>query len=69
MSLKNGHMVSSQEYSQYIPMTSGEKLEAVYNILTEIQAKYIYVSDFNGIDLAFIISDFGYELVRRSTIT
>jgi hypothetical protein len=49
-------------------MTSGEQFEAVHNILEEMKARFVYVSDLNGLDLALIIGDFGYEFVKTPVV-
>ncbi len=53
--------------SQNIPMTSGERLLAVYHILNAIQARYALVSELSVLDLALIIADFGYDFVKIAT--
>jgi hypothetical protein len=45
-------------------MTSAEQLEAFHNIVVEIQTRCLFVSDLNGIELAFILYESGYELVK-----
>lgn len=45
-------------------MTSGEKLLAFYEIVEMIKSKNIRIIDLNGIDLALIVSDLGYDISR-----
>lgn len=68
MSTNDECVVRKPHISSNTPMTSGEQIEAAVNILAEIQARYLYVTDLSGIDFALLISEYGYEFVRSSTV-
>lgn len=68
MSFDDSPLSNTSSVFPSLRMTSAEKLEAVYQILNEIQEKYLYVSDLNGIDLAFIIADLGYDFIKSPTV-
>lgn len=68
MSTDDGIWPKFRYVSTNVPMTSGEQFEAVHNILEEMKARFVYVSDLNGLDLALIIGGFGYEFVKTPTV-